>query len=357
MESPKTADIAIRQAIQRVVDGGELSSDEAATVMDTIMTGHATSAQIGALATALRMRGETIDEIAGFARSMRRHALSVELPDDPRPLVDTCGTGGDGSGTFNISTTAAFVVAGAGVRVAKHGNRSVTSRCGSADLLEGLGVKIDMSPRDVAESIQRTGFGFMFAPAFHASMRHAGPARREIGIRTIFNALGPLTNPAGVRHQLIGVGHPSLARRIAGAGAALGTEHVVVVHAGDGLDEIGLSGPTSVTDYDARSGETTEYEITPDEFGLGPCTLDDVRGGDVAANVAIVLNVLNGGKGPCRDVVLVNAGAGLYAANVVDSIGDGIALAADSIDSGRARATLDAVVAFSRETSHEPAAV
>lgn len=348
--------IDIRQAIQRIVDGHELSSEDAATVMDIIMNGQATPAQIGALATALRMRGETVSEIAGFARTMRRHAVAVTLPDDPRPIVDTCGTGGDGSGTFNISTTAAFVIAGAGTRVAKHGNRAATSLCGSADLLEGLGVKIDMTPVQVAESIQSTGFGFMFAQAFHPSFRHAGPSRREIGIRTIFNALGPLTNPAGVRHQLIGVGHSHLVSKLAQAHAMLGSEHVVVVHSGDGLDEIGISGPTSVTEYDARTREITTYEVVPEGFGLGRCEIDSVRGGAVAENIKIVLGVLDGESGPCRDVVLLNAGAGLYAANAVGSILEGIALAADSIDTGRARASLDAVVAYSQEISREPVA-
>jgi anthranilate phosphoribosyltransferase len=349
--------IDVRQAIQRIVDGRELSSDDAATVMDIIMNGQATPAQIGALATALRMRGETVAEIAGFARTMRRHALAVTLPDDPRPIVDTCGTGGDGSGTFNISTTAAFVIAGAGTRVAKHGNRAATSLCGSADLLEGLGVKIDMTPAQVAESIQTTGFGFMFAPAFHPSFRHAGPPRREIGIRTIFNALGPLTNPAGVRHQLIGVGHSHLVSKLAQAHATLGSEHVVVVHSGDGLDEIGISGPTSVTEYDARTGEITTYEVAPEGLGLKRCDIDSVRGGAVAENIRIVLGVLDGEPGPCRDVVLLNAGAGLYAANAVGSIVEGIALAAGSIDSGRARVSLDAVVAYSQEISREPVTV
>jgi anthranilate phosphoribosyltransferase len=346
----------IRQAIQAVVEGRELSATEATAAMDAIMTGQATPAQIGALVTALRMRGETVAEIAGFAAAMRRHALAVALADDPRPLVDTCGTGGDGSGTFNISTTAAFVIAGAGVRVAKHGNRSVTSHCGSADVLEGLGVKVDLTPEQVAESVTRTGFGFMFAQAFHPGFRHAGPARREIGIRTIFNILGPLTNPAGVRHQLIGVGHPLLARKLAEAHAALGSQHVVVVHSGDGLDEFGIGGPTEVTEYDARTGEVTTYEVAPEGFGLGRCPIDGIRGGAVAQNVQILRDVLSGEPGPCRDVTLLNAGAGLYAADAADSIADGIALAAESIDSGRAMAALQALIAYSLELVAEPVA-
>src|SRR5215211_3600159 len=322
--------IDIRQAIQAVVEGRELSAVEATGAMDAIMTGLATPAQIAALVTALRIRGETVAEIAGFASAMRRHALAVALADDPRPLVDTCGTGGDGAGTFNISTTAAFVIAGAGVRVAKHGNRSVTSQCGSADVLEGLGVKVDLTPDQVAESIARTGFGFMFAPGFHPGFRHAGPARREIGIRTIFNALGPLTNPAGVRHQLIGVGHPHLARKLAEAHAALGSQHVVVVHSGDGLDEFGIAGPTQVTEYDARTGEVTSYEVVPEGYGLDRYPLDGIKGGEVARNVQIVLDVLSGEPGPCRDVTLLNAGAGLYAADAANSIAEGIGMAATS---------------------------
>ncbi|MEA2512666.1 MAG: anthranilate phosphoribosyltransferase [Thermomicrobiales bacterium] len=347
----------IRQAIQAVVEGRELSTDDATAAMDAIMTGQATPAQIGALVTALRMRGETVAEIAGFAAAMRRHARAVTLADDPRPLVDTCGTGGDGAGTFNISTTAAFVIAGAGVRVAKHGNRSVTSQCGSADLLEGLGVKVELTPEQVAESIARTGFGFMFAPGFHPGFRHAGPARREIGIRTIFNALGPLTNPAGVRHQLIGVGHPHLARKLAEANAMLGSRHVVVVHSGDGLDEFGIAGPTQVTEYDARTGEVTTYEVVPEGLGLSRCPTDGIRGGAVAENVRIVLGVLSGDAGACRDVTLLNAGAGLYAADASTSIAEGVAMAAESINSGRALAALQAVIAYSHELAAEPVRV
>jgi anthranilate phosphoribosyltransferase len=348
--------IDIRQAIQTVVEGRELSTAEATAAMDAIMTGQATPAQIAALVTALRIRGETVAEIAGFASAMRRHALAVALADDPRPLVDTCGTGGDGAGTFNISTTAAFVIAGAGVRVAKHGNRSVTSQCGSADVLEGLGVKVDLTPDQVAESIAQTGFGFMFAPGFHPGFRHAGPARREIGIRTIFNALGPLTNPAGVRHQLIGVGHPNLARKLAEAHAALGSQHVVVVHSGDGLDEFGIAGPTQVTEYDARTGEVTSYEVAPEGYGLERCGLEGIKGGEVARNVQIVLDVLSGEPGPCRDVTLLNAGAGLYAADAANSIADGIAMAVESINSGRAIATLRALIAYSEELNGVPVA-
>ena len=233
----------IKRTIQAVVEGRELSTEEATAAMDAIMSGGVTPAQIGALVTALRMRGETVEEIVGFATAMRRHALQVDVALDGQPLVDTCGTGGDASGSFNISTTAAFAIAGAGVRVAKHGNRAVTSRCGSADLLEGLGVAIELSPEAVARCVDEVGIGFMYAPAFHPAMRFVGPARREIGIRTVFNILGPLTNPAGARHQLVGVGHPEIAQKLAQVLARLGSERAVLVHAEEGLDEIGIAGP------------------------------------------------------------------------------------------------------------------
>src|SRR5215211_1404313 len=281
--------IDIRQAIQAVVEGRELSAVEATGAMDAIMTGLATPAQIAALVTALRIRGETVAEIAGFASAMRRHALAVALADDPRPLVDTCGTGGDGAGTFNISTTAAFVIAGAGVRVAKHGNRSVTSQCGSADVLEGLGVKVDLSPAAVARCVNEVGIGFMYAPAFHPAMRFVGPTRREIGIRTVFNILGPLTNPAGARHQLIGVGHPGIAHKLASALSRLGSARAVLVHAEEGLDELGLSGPSTVTEFDANAGDVRRYSLSPSDVGLGTAAPGALAGGDVEENARITL--------------------------------------------------------------------
>lgn len=339
--------IDIRRTIQAVVDGRELTADEAAAAMDAVMTGGVTGAQIAALVTALRLRGETIEEIAGFAAAMRRHALRVDVSAGTGPLVDTCGTGGDASGTFNISTTAAFVIAGAGVRVAKHGNRAVTSRCGSADLLEGLGVAVELSPAAVARCVEEVGIGFMYAPAFHPAMRFVGPTRREIGIRTVFNILGPLTNPAGACHQLVGVGHPEIARKLARVLATLGSEHAVLVHAAEGLDEIGIAGPTTVTEFDARGGEIRVFEIAPEEFGLTRASVDDLRGGDVAANVAISRAVLAGEPGPRRSVTLLNAGAGIYAANAADSFAEGIALAAAAIDSGAAQAVMDRLATFS----------
>lgn len=341
----------IREAIRTVVEGRTLTQDEAAAAMDAVMGGTVTGAQIGALVTALRMRGETVEEIAGFAVAMRDHALKVDVDQIARPLVDTCGTGGDAAGTFNISTTAALVIAGAGVRVAKHGNRAVTSKCGSADLLEGLGVAIELTPTAVARCIEEAGIGFMYAPAFHPAMRFVGPARREMGIRTVFNILGPLTNPAGARHQLIGVGHPEIAGKLARTLAALGSEKAVLVHAEEGLDELGLSGPSHVTEYDARDGQIRTYALVPEELELARAGTEALRGGSVADNVAITRGVLAGERGPRRDAVLLNAGTGLYAARAADSIREGIARAAGAIDSGRAMATLDRLIAVSRQAA------
>lgn len=339
----------IRSAIRAIVDGGTLDSATAGAVMDAIMTGEVTPAQIGALVTALRMRGETVEEIAGFAGAMRRHALRVHVDLNESPVVDTCGTGGDSSGTFNISTTASFVIAGAGVRVAKHGNRSVTSKCGSADLLEGLGVAIELSPQAVAQCVDDVGIGFMFAPAFHPAMRFVGPTRREIGIRTVFNILGPLTNPAGARHQLIGVGHPGIAHKLASALAALDSEHAVLVHAEEGLDELGLSGQSLVTEYDARQGEVVSYAISPEDVGLGTAAPGALAGGDLAENVRITLGILNGERGPRRDAVLFNAGAGIYAANAADSIAAGVAVAEAVIDAGKGLAAMERLAAMTQE--------
>lgn len=341
----------IKRMIQAVVEGRELSLAEATTAMDAIMSGTVTGAQIGALVTALRMRpgGETVEEIAGFATAMRRHALRVNVADDGGPLVDTCGTGGDAAGTFNISTTAAFVIAGAGVRVAKHGNRAATSRCGSADLLEGLGVAIELGAADVARCVEEVGIGFMYAPSFHPAMRFVGPARREIGIRTVFNILGPLTNPAGARHQLIGVGHPEIAGKLARVLARLGSRRAVLVHAAEGLDELGIGGPSAVTEFDARTEEIRSFTVSPAELGLSGGSVAEIRGGDVTRNVEITRAVLAGEDGPYRSVTLLNAGAGLYAADRAASFADGIELAAVAIDSGRARAALDHLVARSRE--------
>ena len=347
----------IKHTIQTVVDGRELTLDEATAAMDAIMSGVVTGAQIGALVTALRMRGETVGEIAGFAAAMRQHALRVEVPHDGRPLVDTCGTGGDASGTFNISTTAAFAIAAAGVRVAKHGNRAITSKCGSADLLEGVGVAIELTPEQVCRCVEEVGIGFMYAPAFHPAMRFVGPARREIGIRTIFNVLGPLTNPAGARHQLVGVGHPDIARKLAEVLGLLGSVRAVLVHAEEGLDEIGIAGASAVTEFDARQGEVRTYVVTPEDFGLERGTVADLAGGGAAENVAITREILSGATGPRRAITLLNAGAGIYAADAADSFAEGIALAAEAIDSGRALAKLEELARFTQALTAEPVAV
>ncbi|HET7095696.1 MAG TPA: anthranilate phosphoribosyltransferase [Thermomicrobiales bacterium] len=350
-----TTEFDIRRTIQAVVDGRELTFDEATAAMDAVMSGGVTGAQVGALITALRMRGESVEEIAGFAAAMRRHALRVEVAPDGGPLVDTCGTGGDAAGTFNISTTAAFAIAGAGVRVAKHGNRAMTSKCGSADVLEGLGVAIELPPAAVARCIEEVGIGFMYAPAFHPAMRFVGPARREIGIRTVFNILGPLTNPAGASHQLIGVGHPDIAAKLAEALATLGSEHAVLVHAEAGLDELGISGPSHVTEYDARRGDIRTFDIAPAALGLELGTMDDLLGGGVERNVEITRAILNGEDGPRRSVTLLNAGAGIFAANAAESFEAGIAIAAEAIDSGKALAALEKLAAATQRLAAEAA--
>jgi len=341
--------IDIQSVIRAVVDGQELTHDDATSAMDAIMTGNVTDAQIGALVTGLRMKGETVDEIAGFARAMRSHALRVDIDHDTKPLLDTCGTGGDHSNSFNISTTATFAIAAAGVRIAKHGNRAASSRCGSADLLEGLGVAVELTPDQVTESVERVGIGFMYAPAFHPAMRFVGPARKQMGIRTVFNVLGPLTNPAGASHQLIGVGHPDIAVKLAAVLGKLGSRHAVLVHSEEGLDEIGIMGRSEITEWDERQGEIVTYAVQPEDFGLVRGKAEDLIGGDVAENVAITRAILSGENGPRRTVTLMNAGAGIYAADAADSFADGIALAAEAIDSGKAMAKLEQLINVTRE--------
>jgi anthranilate phosphoribosyltransferase len=331
----------IREAIHQVAVGGSLTRGEAAQVMGEIMDGGATAAQIAALITALSMKGETTDEIAGFATAMRARAEAIR----PRVpfLVDTCGTGGDGAGTFNISTVAAFVVAGAGAHVAKHGNRAVSSRCGSADLLETLQIPVDVNPGRVAEAIERTGIGFLFAPRFHPAMKHAVRPRREIGLRTVFNVLGPLTNPAGARRQVIGVFAPALVGRIAEVLRALGTDHAFVVHGG-ALDELSISGPSLVAEV--RGDEIRTFCLSPEDAGLPRYPPDAVRGGEAAHNAAIASRVLRGERGPYRDVVLLNAAAALMAAGLACDFREGVAVAVEAIDSGAAYAKLEALRAF-----------
>jgi anthranilate phosphoribosyltransferase len=292
------------------------------------------------------MKGETVDEIVGFARAMRERATPVR-PTVAR-YIDTCGTGGDGLHTFNVSTTTALVVAGAGVAVAKHGNRAVSSSAGSADVLEALGVDISLDPGAVARCVDECGVGFLFAQSLHASMRHAGPTRREIGIRTVFNILGPLTNPAGAKRQLLGVYDARLAPLMAEVAGRLGTERTLVVNGHPGMDEVSASGPTTIAEYDAAAGRVRTYTVTPEELGIARTSLADIAGGDAAANAALVRAVLEGEHGARRDVVLMNAAAALRAAGEVDDLVEGVGRARDAIDSGRALACLELLVVTSR---------
>ncbi len=334
----------MRELIAKVVAGERLSEQEAENAMELIMSGSATPAQIASFITALRMRGESAEELAAFARVMRRFSARIE-PRVRGRLVDTCGTGGDGAETFNISTTAAFVAAGAGVPVAKHGNRGVSSRSGSADVLEALGVKIDLPPEAVKRCIESTGMGFMFAPVFHGAMRHALTPRREIGIRTVFNLLGPLTNPAGAQAQVLGVYSSEVVELVAEALRRLDTEHALVVHGSPGMDELSVCGATEVAEV--RAGEVEVYEVEPEEFGLSRATLEELRGGNPQENAKLTEMLLSGEvEGPKREVVLLNAGAALYVAGRVKSIASGISEAERSIDSGSALEKLEVLRGF-----------
>jgi len=329
-------------AIARVTGGNALDEDEAERVMGIIMDGEATPSQISGLIVAMRMKGETVDEITGFARAMRDRATPVHP--SATGYIDIVGTGGDGLHTFNISTAATFVVAGAGVPVAKHGNRAVSSSAGSADVLEALGIDISLAPADIARCVDEVGVGFMFAQTLHASMRHAGPTRREIGIRTVFNILGPLTNPASAKRQLLGVYDPRLAPVLAEVSGQLGSERVLVVHGHPGMDEVSASGPTTVSEFDAALGGVRTYTITPEEVGIARSTLADIAGGDGAANALLVRAVLEGEHGPRRDVVLMNAAAALLAAGEVSDLAEGVVRAREAIDSGRALDVLERLV-------------
>jgi len=323
--------MAIKEAIQKTIEGQNLTLQESYNVANFIMGGEATDAQIAALLVALRLKGETIDEITGFARSMREKVNVVTCKESH--LVDTCGTGGDNSGTNNISTVSAFVAAGAGCKVAKHGNRSVSSQCGSADLFKELGVHIEISPEQMGQCIDETGIGFLFAPLLHPAMKYAIGPRCEMGVRTIFNILGPLTNPAGAKRQVMGVFSPDLTEPLANVLKQLGSEHVMVVH-GSGLDEITLTGETQISEL--KNGSVLTHNITPEDLGLLKVTMDDIKGGDATENAKITMDILNGAKGPKRDMVLVNAGAVIYVAGLASSHVDGIKMAAESIDSSRA---------------------
>jgi anthranilate phosphoribosyltransferase len=332
----------IKEAIARLLENQDLTEAEAEAVMEQIMTGQTTPAQIGGFLVALRLKGETVEEVTGFARAMRRNAISV-CPCQSF-LVDTCGTGGDGAHTFNISTAAAFVAAGAGLAVAKHGNRSVSSKCGSADVLETLGVCLELSPEKVAACIDEVGIGFLFAPRLHPAMKHAIGPRREMGVRTVFNILGPLTNPAGAQAQVLGVYDGALTEMIAQVLGSLGSQAAFVVHGADGLDELSTTGPNQVAQL--RDGYVKTFTLDPLELGLPRATLSDLKGGDAEENGAIARAILDGEPGPRRDVVLLNTSAALVAGGVADDLADGLGMAARSIDSGAARAKLDALIAF-----------
>lgn len=330
----------IREAIEKLVNRVNLSEADTVDVMNQIMTGEATPLQVASFLTALRMKGETVEEITGAARVMREKAHRVNV--GGKTVLDTCGTGGDQKGTFNISTTAAFVVAGAGVDVAKHGNRSVSSLSGSADVLGALGVKVDAPKERVEQCIAKIGIGFLFAPLLHEAMKYAVGPRRDIGIRTIFNILGPLTNPAMASYQLIGIYSGELVATIANVLKNLGSVRAMVVHGLEGLDEISLCGPTKVAEL--RDGQVKEYVLEPEQVGLKRCKLEDLHGGSAGQSALIVKAVLAGEKGPARDVVLLNSGAALYVSGKATSVQDGIALAAASIDSGKARQKLEQLV-------------
>jgi len=332
--------------LHRVADRQNLSRTDALEAMRIILNGGATPPQIAGFLVALRMKGETVDELVGFARALRQMAEPVDPGLGGEPLLDTCGTGGDGLSTFNISTVVAFVVAGAGVRVAKHGNRSISSQCGSADLLEAMGVHIPMPPAECARAIREIGIGFLFAPAIHTAANYAHPVRVDLKMRTVFNLLGPLTNPAGASAQLAGAPSPHFAELIAGALAALGLERGFVVHGSDGLDEITTTGPTLA--FEIRRGEVTRRTLTPDDFGVAIARPEDLKGGDLATNVAIAREILEGAPGPRRDIVLANAAAALVAIGRAGDFREGVALAAAAIDSGAARAKAAALALFTQ---------
>ncbi|MBF0462492.1 MAG: anthranilate phosphoribosyltransferase [Magnetococcales bacterium] len=337
----------IQAAIAQLVTGQHLTQDWARSVMEQIMSGQATEAQIGAYLIALRMKGETVDEITGSAQAMRAQAVSIAVPGT---VVDTCGTGGDGAGTFNISTTAAFVVAAQGVVVAKHGNRALSSKSGSADLLTALGVNIDAELPVVQRCLAEVGIGFLFAPRHHSAMRYVAGPRRELAVRTLFNLLGPLTNPANAAFQLVGLFADHWLEPVAHVLGRLGVHHALVVHGADGLDEITTTGPTRIAELDEK-GRVTTYTVKPEQFGLARATLADLRGGDAAANAVITRQVLDGVRGKARDIVLLNAGAALYAARRAETLASGVAMAGAAIDSGQARRCLEQLIVVSNQSS------
>ena len=339
----------IREAIAELVEGRDLSQEVAAQVMNEIMEGEATPAQIGAFITALRIKGETVAEITGMAQTMRANSLKVQADIPGESLVDTAGTGGDGQNTMNVSTAAAVVAAAAGAKVAKHGNRGASSVCGSADILEASGVKVDLAPDGVKQCIEEIGIGFMFAPIFHPSMRHAAVPRREIGIRTVFNILGPLTNPAGAGAQVLGVADPSYGDKMARVLGRLGTNRAMVVYGEDGMDELSITGPTQV--WELSDGQVNSYTITPEDAGLERASLDDIRGGSLERNLELFRDVLQGASGPAQDVVVLNAAATLMVSGKADDLRGGVSMASEAINSGAAKEKLEAFAALTQELS------
>jgi len=335
----------LKEAIEAVVGRHDLTTEQMTAVMRAIMTGGATPAQIGGFLIGLRMKGETVGEIAAAASVMRELATRVTVA-GPERLVDTCGTGGDASGTFNVSTASALVAAAVGARVAKHGNRSVSSKSGSADVLEAAGVRLDLTPDQVAECIERVGVGFMFAPAHHGAMKHAIGPRREMGVRTMFNVLGPLTNPAGAPNQVLGVFSAGLLVPMAEVLQRLGSRHVLVVHARDGLDEISIGEATDVAEL--KDGQIRRYSVTPEEFGLTRRPVSELRVADAAESLAIIRAVLEDEVGPARDIVAMNAGAAVYAAGLAEDLKQGVRLADAAISSGEARTRLDELVVLTQ---------
>ena len=340
----------IKEAIAKLVSGSNITSEEAAAAMTEIMGGEATGAQIGAFLSAMRMKGETAEEIIGCARVMREKAERVTLSNE---AIDIVGTGGDGANTFNISTTAAFVVAAAGMPVAKHGGRSVSSRCGAADVLESLGINITLTKEQAAACFAEAGLCFMFAPAYHLSMKHAAGPRRELGLRTVFNLLGPLANPAGAQYELLGVCEEKFVEPLARALMTLGVKSAMAVHSHDNLDEISISAPTTVCEV--RGGRLTGYILHPEQFGIAPTRHEDIEGGDAALNAQILLSILKGQKGPKRDIVALNSAAALYIAGRAPTIKTGIALACQAIDSGAALQKLELYKAASNRAAEASA--
>jgi anthranilate phosphoribosyltransferase len=330
--------------LSTLASGSDLTQAEAKEAMAAVMAGEATPSQIAAFIVALRIKGETVEEMTGLVESMREAAVRVDVG---VPVVDVVGTGGDRSGTFNISTTAAFIAAGAGCTVAKHGNRSASSKCGSADVLEALGIVIDLEPEATVELIRETGFGFFYAPRYHPAMRHAGPVRKELGIPTVFNFLGPLANPAGATRMAVGVSDHKMAERMVGVLARLGAEYAFVVYGEDGLDEVTTTGPTFI--YRLRDGEITHAEFTPEDFGVPRSQLGDLLGGDAVENTAITRDILGGVGGPKRDIAVVNAAAAIVAAGLAPGFVEAVEQAREAIDSGRAAEVLENVVERSRE--------